>query len=122
MARPLFRMHDSSRDKARYSPCNYPRRTMGRNRKSRVSRDGVSVEKVDHLVGHYYISSKQTEVRCHLELAGAIRTYHVYTIEISQGNNRILTRPEARSCRTIRSQCSRQQAQSRAVTSPPHFS
>ncbi|HEX2229557.1 MAG TPA: hypothetical protein VHM64_20675, partial [Candidatus Binatia bacterium] len=64
------------------SACTHTRRNMARNRKSRISEEGFSVEGFDHLVGYHYSPKTQKKVQFHYSLA-RVFTYFVYPIKLA---------------------------------------
>jgi hypothetical protein len=72
---------------------------MAGNRKSRISKKGVSVEGFDHLVGYYHLSKQQKEVQFH-HLLASVLTHLFHSVEFANGR-RVLSQGLAGSCRTI---------------------
>ena len=72
---------------------------MAWNRKSRISKEGVSVEGFDHLVGYYHLSKQQKEVQFD-HLLSSVFTHLLHSVEFANGR-RVLSQGLAGSCRTI---------------------
>jgi len=55
MARPVFSANGVASDKTHNPPCIHKTRAMARNGKSRVSKEGLPVKRLGHLVGYHYL-------------------------------------------------------------------
>src|SRR5262245_6920738 len=99
MARPVLSANCPSSDKTDDLPFIHARRNMSWNRKSRISKEGVSVEGFDHLVGYYHLSKQQKEVQFH-HLLASVLTHLLHSVEFANGRH-VLSQGLAGSCRTI---------------------
>src|SRR5262249_44529628 len=93
MARPVLSANCPSSDKTDDLPFIHARRNMSWNRKSRISKEGVSVEGFDHLVGYYHLSKQQKEVQFH-HLLASVLTHLLHSVEFAKG----ASRPFSRAC------------------------
>src|SRR5215813_1181028 len=84
MARPVLSANCPSSDKTDDLPFIHARRNMSWNRKSRISKEGVSVEGFDHLVGYYHLSKQQKEVQFH-HLLASVLTHLLHSVELQTG-------------------------------------
>src|SRR5262249_10219318 len=99
MARPVVSANCASSDKTDHLPFIHARRNMAWNRKSRISKEGGSVEGFDHLVGYYHLSEQQKKVQLH-NLLACVLTHLLHSVEFANGR-RDLSQGLAESCRTI---------------------